>query len=287
LRRLLVQQVSGPLRDRPSTLIVGLGDQGPLWGRARLCLVVNDVRRLSAPGTSGVAERLFYRVLTPRAARRAATVLTISAFSRDEVRRLLGVEAQVVAHHPRPAAAPVGDPDGHLLAVGALRPYKGLATAVEALALLPASVRRPLVVVGPEERRGEAERLRRLAARLGVGDLLRIEGWVAAEALAAARRGAALTVNPSLFEGYGLAVAESLAHGLPTVASDIPAHREVAGGAALLVSAGDAAALARAVEDALGRHEELAAAALSRARTLSAEEAGSTLAAAVLAAARA
>jgi glycosyltransferase involved in cell wall biosynthesis len=54
---------------------------------------------------------------------------------------------------------------------------------------------------------------------------------------------------PSLHEGFGLPVLEAMAAGTPVVASDIPALREVAGPAAVLVPAGDADAWA----DALGR----------------------------------
>lgn len=281
LRRIAWQQLAGPLRDGPGTLLVGLGDQGPLWGRARLCLVLNDVRRLALPSTTTRGERLFYGTLTPRAARRAAAVLTISEFSRAEALRLLGVEATVAAHHPRPAAAQQGDAAGPLLAVGALRPYKGLDTAIEALALLDPVERRPLVLAGPEETPGEAARLLALAHARGVADLVRITGWLQPGQLAALRAAAAATVNPSRYEGYGLGLAESLAAGLPTVASDIPPHRELAGpDGSLLFPAGDAAALAAALRGALAARQRLGAAALARSRELAAVR--PTLAEAVL-----
>lgn len=282
-RRLVAQQLVGPLRDPRTTLVVGLGDQGPLWGRARVCLVVNDLRRLALPTSAGRAERRFYRLVTPRAARHAAAVLTISAFSQAEIGRLLGVSATVIAQSPPPVGATDagGSPDGHLLALGALRRYKGLATAVEALALLPAGARRRLLIVGPDEDGRERLELQRLAERKGVGDLVHLAGWLPEPALAAVRRGAVATVSPSTYEGYGLAVAESLAWGLPTIAADIPAHREIAGDAALLFAPGDAAALAACIGAAVDRRQELAAAALARSHELQA--AGASFGEAVLA----
>ena len=45
--------------------------------------------------------------------------------------------------------------------------------------------------------------------------------------LASLVRGATAVVAPSSVEGYGLPVAEALSLGVPVIASDIPAHREV------------------------------------------------------------
>lgn len=50
--------------------------------------------------------------------------------------------------------------------------------------------------------------------------------------LAGLLQGARALLNPSFAEGYGLPVAEALALGVPVLASDLPAHREVAGAGA-------------------------------------------------------
>jgi glycosyltransferase involved in cell wall biosynthesis len=49
---------------------------------------------------------------------------------------------------------------------------------------------------------------------------------------------ASFFVLPSMVESYGMAVSEALSAGLPIIACDIPATREVTGGAALLVPRG-------------------------------------------------
>jgi glycosyltransferase involved in cell wall biosynthesis len=225
LPRIAYQQLVAPLRDPASTLLICLGDQAPLWGRAPIVLVVNDVRRLVEPTTAGRLEGAYYRFLVTRAARRAGTLLTISEFSRSEIRGALGLDAKVVAQPLPPLAAPHAG-GRHVLAVGAGRPYKRLDTLVDAVARL--DPRPELVLAGVKGR------------------------WVDDEELARLYSEAIVTVSTSTYEGYGLAVAESLAYARPTIASDIPAHREVGGDAALYFRPGDTAALAALLERVLG-----------------------------------
>ena len=270
-RRILYQQLVAPVRDDAHTVLVCVGDQAPVWGRARVLLCVNDARRFVRPQTSAALEGAFYRALVPRAARHAAVLATISDFSRGELRKALGTSTAIEVVPPHVPAAPRtgGDPGGHVLVVCAVRPYKYVDTVVAALALLPASLRRHVVVAGPTE--GRAGGLRKLAERHGVASHVELAGWVNGATLQRLYETAAATVSPSSYEGFGFSVADSLAYGLPTIASDIPAHREVAGEAAAYFPAGDEAALAerlRAVLADPAERERLGGAARSRAQEL-------------------
>jgi glycosyltransferase involved in cell wall biosynthesis len=263
-RRVLYQQLIAPFRDGPSTVLVCVGDQAPVWGRAPLVFVVNDVRRLTNPETARSRwERLYYKVVTERGVRRAGRTLTISEFSRGEIKRVLEPQSPVgligihpATHRPRPSLDEV---DARLLVVGAIRRYKGLETVVDALSILKSRGAQPipeiLLVGGREEGSGPEEELRTRAARAGVSSHLTFAGWKDDSELEELYRGVAGTVNPSTYEGYGLSVAESLARGLPTIASDIPSHREIADDCALLVRPGDAEALAEAISGVLSDPE--------------------------------
>ena len=65
--------------------------------------------------------------------------------------------------------------------------------------------------------------------------------------------GATVFAFPSRHEGFGLPVLEAMSQGTPVVASDIPALREVAGGAARLVPPGDVGRLGRRPRRPAGR----------------------------------
>ena len=66
--------------------------------------------------------------------------------------------------------------------------------------------------------------------------------------------GASALLSPSLAEGFDLPVVEALALKTPVIASDIPAHRELAGTAATLVDPLDGLAWIEAIEQAVRRN---------------------------------
>jgi glycosyltransferase involved in cell wall biosynthesis len=97
-------------------------------------------------------------------------------------------------------------------------------------------------------------------------------GEVEDEELARLYRGARCVVYPSLYEGFGLPVAEAMACGAAVVTSRGGATEEVAGGAAVLVDPLDASSIAAGVEDAIGRRGELSDRGIARARAFSWDE---------------
>lgn len=110
-----------------------------------------------------------------------------------------------------------------------------------------------------------AASVQRAAATLGLRERVRWHGAADADALPVHYAGADLLVLPSLFEGYGMVIAEALAHGLPVVATDTGAAAGLlAGGAGVVVPPGDASALQRALAPLLtspGRRDRLRSAA--------------------------
>lgn len=159
-----------------------------------------------------------------------------------------------------------------LLAVGAVVPRKGYDVLVEALAGLLGLPWR-LIIVGDCSRDPAcAARLHADVERLQLRTRVAIEDAAAAERLAALYAAADLFVLPSRHEGFGMAFAEAIAHGLPVIGTTAGAIPDTVPAAArILVPPDDAPALAAALRRLIehpGEREHLAAGARAAAATL-------------------
>ncbi|KTS36477.1 glycosyl transferase family 1 [Methylobacterium indicum] len=165
---------------------------------------------------------------------------------------------------PAARVAPRPGPHLRLLAVGTVSPRKGYDILVRALATL-ADLDWSLTIAGSLDRVPEsAAALRRQIAAAGLAGRVALAGAVTPDALDALLAGADIAVSASLFEGYGMALTEALARGLPLVAATGGAAAEtVPAGAGRTVPPGDAPALAAALRDLIAdpaRRAEAAAA---------------------------
>jgi glycosyltransferase involved in cell wall biosynthesis len=100
--------------------------------------------------------------------------------------------------------------------------------------------------------------MRKLAQRLGLAERVRFAGWLGPRELASELRGAAVAVVPSVWpEPFGIVGIEAHAAGVPVIASATGGISDWLddGVNGLLVPAGDAPALARALSDLLADHE--------------------------------
>jgi glycosyltransferase involved in cell wall biosynthesis len=233
----------------------------PLAAPGRSVVTIHDLSFEREPSLMPLVDRIVFRTTVPRAVRRAAHVLAVSARTRRDLVELYGIDEvkiTVTPHGVDPAFAPGdGRPGSYVLFVGAIQPRKDPLAAADAAA----AVGMPLVVAGPRKDEALARELERRGADL--------RGYLDKRDLADVYRGAACLLLPSRFEGFGLPVLEAMASGTPVVLAPEPAMREVAGDAALYA---EGPALADAVRRAVAERERLAAAGIERARRFSWDE---------------
>jgi glycosyltransferase involved in cell wall biosynthesis len=199
-------------------------------------------------GVGRAGQALAYRHFLRRLAG-AQLVLTPSHETADDVVAQVGVDparVRVVPWGPPEPATPLGPaPEGpYVLYAGAIEPHKNAALAVEAIARTRPGIR--LVMTGTWSAR-RLERLRTAAERAGAGGRVDWMGLVSPERLAAVRAAALAALVPSRKEGFGLPVLEAMAAGVPVLASDTPALREVGGDAPIFLPANDPSAWTEAI----------------------------------------
>jgi glycosyltransferase involved in cell wall biosynthesis len=236
-------------------------------GGWRRVVTFHDVTFFLLPERYPALRRAYFRAASRAGAHLADLVIAVSKTVKADVERYLGMPPERVRAVPLAAApsycplddatrleavrAKYGLPERFVLNVGALEPGKNQATLLRAFHRLKGGSREGgLVIAGPPAWR--YERLLRLVDKLGLADRVRFLNYVPAEDLVALYNLADLFVFPSLYEGFGLPPLEAMACGLPVVASNAPALREVLDGAALLVQPLDVAGLAEAMAAALG-----------------------------------
>jgi glycosyltransferase involved in cell wall biosynthesis len=139
-------------------------------------------------------------------------------------------------------------PSRYILHVGTLQPRKSIPTLIKAFAQLDRSDL-DLVLVGGK---GWAyEEIFAMVRELDILERVHFTGYVPDGELPLWYNAAALLVFPSVYEGFGLPVAEAMACGTPVIAADTSAIPEAAGAAARLFEAQDAAGLSDHIEAVL------------------------------------
>jgi len=192
------------------------------WGGSRHRVILVNHTRLSRLRTEGLQGRINWalsRWLYPR----ADVVASVSTGAAAESARLLGLgERAVVLHDPIEAAtagteaSATPEQPGILVCMGRMVALKRFQDAICAFARLAA--RRPglrLRLVGDGPQRTALEQL---AARLAVADRVDFLGTV--DNPGGLLAGSAAFISSSETEGFGMAIVEALAAGVPVVASD-------------------------------------------------------------------
>ena len=134
----------------------------PLRPDGRTVLTVHDLSFEREPSLMPRRDRLVFKTVVPRSARRADRLIAVSDRTKDDLVELYDIPERkiaVIPHGVDPAFTPAPDGgEGYLLFVGAVQRRKDPRAALEAAQEL----RMPLVVVGPEKEAALARELRRL-----------------------------------------------------------------------------------------------------------------------------
>lgn len=192
----------------------------PLIPATRSLTTIHDMTWWKYPETASALGKHYYRRFAERAAR-GGSLATVSNTVKNELLEAFPeskvfVIGNVVSIDQVTADDYALPPKPYFLAVGSIEPRKNLRRLANAYAASNLASEFDLLLVG-----------RRAWGALPPG--VRFTGPVSDSELVSIYKGAQAVIAPSLYEGFGLPVAEAMALGVPIHCSDIPVFREVAG----------------------------------------------------------
>jgi len=177
---------------------------------------------------------------------RASAIIAVSEATKRDLVKFYGVDPAKVtvvyeaaaAHFQPPPPARIARvrqsyrlPERFLIHLSTIEPRKNLLRLLDAFQIVRQSVPDMHLLLAGGRGWLDEDFFTRIAAE-GLRDVVRPLGWVPDEDLPAVIGAAALAVQPSLYEGFGLPILEHMACGQVVVASDSSSHPEVGGAAA-------------------------------------------------------
>ncbi len=223
-------------------LLVNLCNLGPIATR-RAVTMIHDAQVYLSPASYGRLFRSWYRFVTPQLGRRHARILTVSAYSQDQLARFGVASADKItvihngvdhvaridaeAENDAPILERLGLADRPFaLALSTTQAHKNIKVLFEAFAQ-DAMADMRLVLFGGADRQAFE------AADLPPPETVIFAGRVSDPELVSLMRAATALAFPSTTEGFGLPPGEAMALGCPVVAAPCGALPEVCADAAL------------------------------------------------------
>jgi len=257
LRKLQIEVLHSPVNVLPEWL-------------PRQCasvVTLHDLAFVRYPEVLTTAKRLYHQTFTIRSLRRATMVITVSNSTMHDANTLVGVTnermrtiypciderfSQQFEEETLDLFRQEHDvTEGYILYLGTLEPRKNIPTLLDAYARLRQQYGRQekLVLAG-----GKGWLYDSIFARvqeLGLTGEIVFPGFVPDSEQALWYRGASTFAYPSLYEGFGIPVAEALACGIPVVTSNVSSLPEAGAQLALCVDPYNVEELAAALHSAI------------------------------------
>lgn len=239
-------------------------------------VVVHDIIPEIMPEYQGNLRQRFYWRAVRASITRAKGIVAVSQSTKADLEEFLGVSKERVRIcHPALAPAFGGQPSaetcretlsryglepGYLYHGGGLEIRKNTRLVIEAYALLAKKLGDtlpPLVISGTIHPGSNplAFDVRQAVSEAGLGERVKLLGFVPESDLPALYRAAKLFLYPSAYEGFGLPVLESLAMGTAVITARSSSLEEVGGNAAEYIETFSAQSLAAATESLLANSD--------------------------------
>ncbi len=185
--------------------------------------------------------------LIPSSIKRAKRIIAISEFTKNEIERLFPFakgKIDVVLCGVNPDFHPIAKdkiseirkkyklPEKFIMFLGTIEPRKNLIGLLKAYSKIHKKISHKLVIVGGKG--WKYSNIFETIETLQIKSDVIFTGFIPTEDLPAIYNAADIFVYPSIYEGFGIPLLESMASGTPVITSNISSMPEVVGEAGLL-----------------------------------------------------
>jgi len=230
-----------------------------LTSKALQCLVVHDLGFLHYPEAYKKSHVRFLKKYTPKFLKKAKTVVTVSQFSKKDILKHYKInpgKINIVHNGVKSVFQPVSfdrkeaikekytESKEYFIYVGAVQPRKNLINLLKAFSVFKKRLQSNMKLVIAGRLAWKNEQFLQLINTYKYRSDVVLTNYIADQELADVLGSAYALVYPSLFEGFGVPVAEAMKCEIPVLTSEKTSMEEVAGDAALYFNPKDHADIA-------------------------------------------
>ncbi|MDP3372013.1 MAG: glycosyltransferase family 1 protein [Candidatus Paracaedibacteraceae bacterium] len=212
-------------------------------------VTIHDLVYKYHPETMRIETRILDAIQMPLALKQATHVTTVSKATKLSVLKEFKCSESKISviyngvYSKEANNTVINDLKNYILFVGTLEPRKNLEFILKAYSLLSDEIKQttPFVIVGGK---GWGDiNLKRVIAELSLNQFVHLLGYVSDQTLQSLYANALFLAMPSIYEGFGLPLIESMSYGVPVLTSNTSSMPEIAGNAGYIVNPFDVASI--------------------------------------------
>ncbi|NET00663.1 MAG: glycosyltransferase family 4 protein [Sphaerospermopsis sp. SIO1G1] len=240
-KRLIWTQFQLPkiYKNLKSNLLFSPIPEAPLYTDCRFIVMSHDMIPLRFPKPFSPLTP-YHQYYTPQVFQQAEHIICNSESTAKDITQFYNIPSNKIT--PIPLACDRSHfqflnlpTKNYFLYIGRQDPYKNVHGLISAFAKLPQKNDYELWLVGPKDKR-YTPLLEKQVHELGINHLIKFLNYVPYDELPIIINQALALVFPSLWEGFGLPVLETMACGTPVITSNVSSLPEVTGDAAILIN---------------------------------------------------
>jgi glycosyltransferase involved in cell wall biosynthesis len=247
------------LRKYKADLFLSTDGLCSLSTKVPTCLVIHDLAFEHYPEHLKLSHRWYLQHYSPRFARKATRIVTVSEYSKIDIAERYRIKPDRIdvtyngahnAYKPltweerEAVKAEYTGGTEYFVFAGALHPRKNVVALLQAFIKFKKRHRSPIKLIIVGRMAWKFEELAALRETMPFRKDVVWAGYMDVDVLSKVMGAAYALIYPSLFEGFGIPILESLKCGVPAVVSNTSSMPEVAGDAALLVDPTDVSDIA-------------------------------------------